>query len=175
MFRCVTELKGLVIDIDSFEDIDFEFWYDINRNYKCLFITVYDETEAEVVQIFGQDRVYKMEKFRKLFAPSRNTVERKGTGECRHGSRQQPNKALILRQGRVGKPAAHVAHHKIQQQISYGGRHTDEIPGPVAHYIPHQTAHVGSFLQNASPLFASLTAVSILLFLNEKNSIEHFL
>ena len=54
MFRCVTELKGLVIDIDSFEDINFEFWYDINKSYKCLFITVYDETETEIVQMFGQ-------------------------------------------------------------------------------------------------------------------------
>lgn len=76
MFRCVTELKGLVIDIDSFEDINFEFWYEINKSYKCLFITVYDETETEIVQMFGQDRVYKMEKFRKLFAPSRNTHEK---------------------------------------------------------------------------------------------------
>ena len=39
MFRCITELKGLIIDIDSFEEDELSEWNETEKCYKCLFIT----------------------------------------------------------------------------------------------------------------------------------------
>lgn len=39
MFRCITVLKGLVIDIDSFQDDSISEWDDLTENFEILFIT----------------------------------------------------------------------------------------------------------------------------------------
>lgn len=37
MYRYVTELKALVIDIDSFAEIDYSSWDEIAEKFSCLF------------------------------------------------------------------------------------------------------------------------------------------
>ena len=44
MFRCITVLKGLVIDIDSFQDDSISEWDDLTENFEILFITENKET-----------------------------------------------------------------------------------------------------------------------------------
>ena len=44
MFRCVTRLRGLVIDIDTFEE-PLEQWNFFFENYRCCFLTFKDETK----------------------------------------------------------------------------------------------------------------------------------
>lgn len=73
MFRCVTELKGLVIDIDSFKEISVEDWKDIFEKFKCLYLTS-DENMANVLrEKFGSHVVFEIEKFRKWLAPNSGT------------------------------------------------------------------------------------------------------
>lgn len=76
MFRCITTLKGLVIDIDSFSDIELCEWSDIVNKYKCLFLTSDDNTKDELEELYGGESIYKMEKFVKLFAPSPTTHQK---------------------------------------------------------------------------------------------------
>ena len=44
MFRCVTTLRGLVIDIDTFEE-PIEQWKVLLENYFCCFLTFKEETK----------------------------------------------------------------------------------------------------------------------------------
>lgn len=76
MFRCITELKGLVIDVDSFKANRLLDWEEIEQEYRCLFLTSDNERAEELRKLFGTQTVFKMERFRKLFAPSSNTHRR---------------------------------------------------------------------------------------------------
>lgn len=73
MFRCITELKGLAIDIDSFPVLEIEEWVEVNRIVPCVFLTTDDETKLNLSIIFGADKVIRLVKFERLFAPSRLT------------------------------------------------------------------------------------------------------
>ncbi len=73
MFRCITELKGIVIDIDSFTDVKIRDWKTLSEYYKCLFFVSDEEIYQEIVENYGEQVTYKIEKFRKIFAPSKIT------------------------------------------------------------------------------------------------------
>ena len=73
MFRCITELKGLAVDIDSFPELKIEDWVEINEIVPCVFLTTKDETKSSLSIIFGVDKVIRLVKFERLFAPNRNT------------------------------------------------------------------------------------------------------
>lgn len=73
MFRCITELKGLAIDIDSFKDDELSDWAEIEQQYKCLFITSKEDTAEELEYLYDGCVTYILEGFRKLFAPSSRT------------------------------------------------------------------------------------------------------
>lgn len=73
MFRCITVLKGLVIDIDSFQDDSISEWDDLTENFEILFITENKETVKKIEKLYGEARVLYLEAFRKLFAPSQIT------------------------------------------------------------------------------------------------------
>lgn len=73
MYRCITELKGLIIDIDSFVDNVNSRWRDLYKKYKCIFITSNENTYSELVCTYGKDDVLYMQKFKKLFAPNDTT------------------------------------------------------------------------------------------------------
>lgn len=75
MFRCITELKGLIIDIDSFTDTAIEDWAELSKRYKCLFFVSDEKLAKEIIDYYGEKMVYKTERFRKLFAPSPMTHE----------------------------------------------------------------------------------------------------
>ena len=75
MFGCITKLKGLVIDIDSFKNIEISKWKNLLKAYKCLFLVSDEEIYKKVIDYYGKTVIYKVEKFRKLFAPNRVTHE----------------------------------------------------------------------------------------------------
>ena len=49
MFRCVSELKGLIIDADKFKGISFDDLLSLFDDYKCVFIT-YDEKYGRILK-----------------------------------------------------------------------------------------------------------------------------
>ena len=53
MYRCITELKALVIDVDSFENINICEWDEIISSYNCLFLTSVSETQKKLKERFG--------------------------------------------------------------------------------------------------------------------------
>lgn len=73
MFRCITELKGLIVDIDSFGYISASYWKEIVKHYQCLFLTSSIECAESLREKYNENKVYEIEPFRKLFAPSENT------------------------------------------------------------------------------------------------------
>ncbi|MCM1286904.1 MAG: hypothetical protein NC240_01240 [Clostridium sp.] len=70
MFRCITDLRGLVIDIDSFGNISIEDWRELFDRYHCLFLTSNEENSKKIAIAYGKKYVYQIEPFIKLFAPS---------------------------------------------------------------------------------------------------------
>lgn len=70
MFRCITDLKGLAIDIDSFENIPIEDWRELFDRYQCLFLTSNEEKSREITIAYGKQYVYPIKPFIKLFAPN---------------------------------------------------------------------------------------------------------
>ena len=73
MFRCITELKGLAVDIDSFSEINIEDWAEINELVPCVFLTRSEDTEKKLTILFGNEKVIKLENFERYFAPSKRT------------------------------------------------------------------------------------------------------
>lgn len=73
MFRCITELKGIVVDIDSFHGDDEAIWNDINCIVPCVFITKDKGTGDRFSIIFGAKKIILMKKFEKILAPSKIT------------------------------------------------------------------------------------------------------
>ena len=65
MFRCITELKGLAIDIDSFKDDELSDWAEIEQQYKCLFITSKEDTAEELEYLYDGCVTYILEGFKK--------------------------------------------------------------------------------------------------------------
>lgn len=75
MFECITQLKGLIIDIDSFES-DYHEWISLSQIYKCCFLTVSEATVNELQGMYGEESVLPLKKFEKLFAPNHSTHEK---------------------------------------------------------------------------------------------------
>lgn len=69
MFRCISELKGLVVDIDSFEG-NIISWKQLFETYKCLFITSIETTETELISLYGEGSVVLVDFFRRFFMPN---------------------------------------------------------------------------------------------------------
>lgn len=73
MFRCITDLKALIIDLDSFPDIDIYKWNILYDNFKCLFIVSEKEESEQIKKNYPKSIVYIMERYIKLFAPSQSS------------------------------------------------------------------------------------------------------
>ena len=73
MFRCITELKGLAVHIDSFSDTDIDDWKEINSIVDCVFLTTSEDTRQRFANVFGKHRVILLEEFAIVFSPSKNT------------------------------------------------------------------------------------------------------
>ena len=71
MFRCVTELKGIAVDIDSFGRIDIDDWIKLDKLIPCIFLTTKDEVKSELESVFGNEQVIKITKFERLFSPNK--------------------------------------------------------------------------------------------------------
>lgn len=70
MYRLVTELKGLVIDVDSFYDVCKTKWKELTDNFKCVFITSDKEKKIEFEKLYSENNVLFLPVYLKLFAPS---------------------------------------------------------------------------------------------------------
>ena len=68
MFRCITNLKGLAIDIDSFSHIPAIEWKELTQKYKCIFIT--STGESKLAAEYGIESVLELEPYKKAFGLS---------------------------------------------------------------------------------------------------------
>lgn len=73
MFRCITDLKALAIDLDSFSNIDISCWNGLYKHFKCLFIISEESEKLKIKEAYPDAIVFHMKKFIKLFAPSQTT------------------------------------------------------------------------------------------------------
>jgi DNA-directed RNA polymerase subunit RPC12/RpoP len=73
MFRCITELKGIAVDIDSFRELDIDDWIEIDDIVPCIFLTAKDDTKSTLEAEFGTDKVIKLSKFQRFFSPNKTT------------------------------------------------------------------------------------------------------
>lgn len=76
MFRCITELKGLAVDIDSFGQLIIPDWVEINHKVDCVFLTTNEATSTLLEQHFSKDRILVLESFGLLFSPNKSTHTR---------------------------------------------------------------------------------------------------
>ena len=70
MYRCISELKGLIIDIDTFSEQSPTDWKDIATEYKCIFLVTNENVARNFERTYGKDSVFEIEPFIKLFAPN---------------------------------------------------------------------------------------------------------
>ncbi len=70
MFRYSTGLKGLIIDVDSFDDFDVFCWKELRQNYKCIFLTFSSDTER-AIKIQSDVAVYLVDSYKRCFAPNK--------------------------------------------------------------------------------------------------------
>ena len=54
MFRCITQLKALVIDIDDIHE-DFDVWTWAVERYQCFFITSNPDTADMLARKYGNN------------------------------------------------------------------------------------------------------------------------
>ena len=70
MFRCITELKGFIIDIDSFEGVSLKEWDVFIDDFRCVFLTAKKDQAEKIRGVFRQTAVLLIEPFQMRFAPS---------------------------------------------------------------------------------------------------------
>ena len=73
MYRCITELKGLIIDVDSFTNVVNSRWRELYKKFKCMFITFDENVCYELENLYGKTDVLYIQKFMKIFAPNNTT------------------------------------------------------------------------------------------------------
>lgn len=69
MFKCVTNLKGLIIDIDSFDN-NYQEWEPLFEQYRCCFLTEDETLCVKIQKEYGTNSALYIELWEKLFAPS---------------------------------------------------------------------------------------------------------
>ena len=70
MFRCVTQLKGIIVDVDSFPDIVVSRWSNLSLMFKCVFITSDEQTQRLLSEIYKEDSVLFIPDFFRFFVPN---------------------------------------------------------------------------------------------------------
>lgn len=73
MFRCVTEIKGLVFDIDGFNNNELAKIASAFTDYKVLFMTSSDLMVKKLEVLFTSNQIYRMEGFQRFFSPNTTT------------------------------------------------------------------------------------------------------
>lgn len=69
MYRCITEIKGFLIDIDGFNEKLSEWEY-FTQNYTCVFLTCDDETARMLSESYGDTSVFKIKGYERWNAPN---------------------------------------------------------------------------------------------------------
>lgn len=70
MYRGISNLKGLIIDADSFADVEITAWKELYKAYFCVFLTSLEKTKERLIKEYGNPQVFYMEPYHKNFAPS---------------------------------------------------------------------------------------------------------
>ena len=73
MFRCVTELKGLAVDVDSFAPLKAADRIEINTLVSCAFLTTNSDSRNMLKNIFGVEKVIQLEEFERDLIPNKKT------------------------------------------------------------------------------------------------------
>ena len=73
MFRCITEIKGFVFDIDGFDNDELAEIVSEFRDYKILFMTASDSMETKLQLYTSPEQIYKMEEFQRFLSPNKHT------------------------------------------------------------------------------------------------------
>ena len=73
MYRCITELRGIVFDIDGFSDAELTKIASEFADYKVLCMTFTDSAISRLRTCFTAGQIYKLESFQRFFAPNRTT------------------------------------------------------------------------------------------------------
>lgn len=71
MFRCVSDLKGLIIDADSFPDSMLSGFIPLTYKFKCLFIASEEKKVQKLKQTYKPEQILEMPIFKKYFSPSK--------------------------------------------------------------------------------------------------------
>ena len=70
MFRGVTEIKGLAIDVDSF-DVDYPLEFEkLSSKYSCVFLTANEAKYKSLIKSFDVKKIIFMDAFQRFFAPN---------------------------------------------------------------------------------------------------------
>lgn len=69
MFRCITELRGLIIDIDTFDE-PIEAWDFFLERYHCCFLTFKEDTRDFLKEVRGGAEIIYKPDYTHVFAPS---------------------------------------------------------------------------------------------------------
>lgn len=75
MFRYMTELKGLIVDIDSLDE-DLSQWNKLLQMYQCFFLTTNETRKIELEKVFGSEKVILVPRFIRMFSPSQAIHEK---------------------------------------------------------------------------------------------------
>ena len=73
MFRCISGLRGLVFDMDSFEDTDIEGIVSLFSNFSLLFMTSSESMKAKLSQSVGVNKILLVEGFQSFLSPNKAT------------------------------------------------------------------------------------------------------
>lgn len=69
MFRCNTDIKGIVIDADSFK-VNFSAWGNLLPKYRIGFITSCDYIKTQIINSYGKNSLISISKGYKNFVPN---------------------------------------------------------------------------------------------------------
>ena len=73
MYRCITELCGIVFDIDGFSDAELAVIKSEFGNYRTLCMTFSDSGVSRLKTYFIDDQIHRVERFQRFFAPNKAT------------------------------------------------------------------------------------------------------
>ena len=73
MFRCITEIKGIAFDIDSFDEDEFAILARDFSIYEIVLLTSDPEIQEKLVPYFNPSQIFTMERIQRYLAPNKST------------------------------------------------------------------------------------------------------
>ena len=70
MFRCITELKGLIVDIDSFGIETLQEWENLYKQYTVVFLTSNNSSAHKIIDTYGEKAVQRISRITRFTSPN---------------------------------------------------------------------------------------------------------